>query len=352
MYLSTNKYCLGNQWLETLILKSPSTFWTDVIKNWQLLCTKQQCRSNFDIMNTCFWYNSKITKEPLFFQNWYKNGITLIGDITDRDGKVKPIKDLIKCYSLNINILDYFRVKHLVQNFIDKFKLRDTFTYAKPSYPFHLQILSKAKKGCKDFYNVLMQNVENPTAWTKWMNLVDTSEPNFWTNVYKVCFKSVQDNKFIWFQYRIINNILDTNNYLNKVKIQDYNTCHLCSASPETVNHLFAECDKALELWANVKQWVTNRTSIYLELNDTTKILGYITYDEKFWAANFILMVTRFYIYWCSKKKLDLNIFYLLRKIKSLYNEHRFLSELNGFQDIFDKRWTPWVNHSQIYNKV
>ena len=150
------------------------------------------------------------------------------------------------------------------------------------------------------------------------MNLVDTSEPNFWTNVYKVCFKSIQDNKFIWFQYRIINNIFDTNNYLNKVKIQDYNTCHLCSYSPETVNHLFAECDKALELWVNVKQWVTNRTSIYLELNDTTKILGYITYDEKFWAANFILMVTRFYIYWCSKKKLDLNIFYLQRKTRGM----------------------------------
>ena len=163
-----------------------------------------------------------------------------------------------------------------------------------------------------------MQNVENPTAWTKWMNLVDTCEPNFWTNVYKVCFKSIQDNKFIWFQYRIINNILDTNSYLNKIKIQNYNTCHLCNASPETINHLFAECDKALELWANVKQWVSNRTSIYLELNDTTKILGYTTYDENFWAANFILMVTRFYIYWCSKKKLDLNIFYLQRKIKSM----------------------------------
>ena len=107
-------------------------------------------------MNTFFWFYSKITKEPLFFQNWYKKGITLIGDITDRDGKVKPIKDLIKCYSFNINILDYFRVKHLVQNFIDKFKLVDTFTYTKPSYPFHLQILSKAKKGCKDFYNVRM----------------------------------------------------------------------------------------------------------------------------------------------------------------------------------------------------
>ena len=149
MYLCTNKYGIGNQWWETLILKSPSTFWTDVIKNWQLLCTKQQCRNNLDIMNTCFWYISKITKEPLFFQNWYKNGMTLIGDITDRDGKVKPIKDLIKCYSFNINILDYFRVKHIVQNFIDKFKLGDTFTYTKPSYPLHLQTLSKAKKGCR-----------------------------------------------------------------------------------------------------------------------------------------------------------------------------------------------------------
>ena len=154
-------------------------------------------------------------------------------------------------------------------------------------------------------------DVENPIAWTKWEYLNINTEANFWTAIYKICFKSIQDNKFIWFQYRIINNILDTNYYLNKVKIQNYNKCQLCNDSPETISHLFSQCNKVLELWNNVKQWVTNRTSIYLELNDTTKILGYTTYDENFWAINFILIVTRFYIYWSSKKKLYLNIFHL-----------------------------------------
>ena len=107
-------------------------------------------------------------------------------------------------------------------------------------------------------------------------NLID-SEQSFWSVVYKLGFKLIQDNKFIWFQYKIINNILDTNYYLNKVKIQNYNTCQLCNSYPETISDLFSQCDKAVELWNNVKHCITNRTSIYLELTDTTKILEYTT---------------------------------------------------------------------------
>ena len=120
-----------------------------------------------------------------------------------------------------------------------------------------------------------MKDVEKPTAWTKWENLINT-EQNFWSVVYTICFKSIQDNKFIWFQYKITNNILDSKYYLNKVKIQNYNTCQLCNSYSETISHLFSQRDKAVELWENVKYWITIRTStsIYLELYDTTKILG------------------------------------------------------------------------------
>ena len=42
------------------------------------------------------------------------------------------------------------------------------------------------------------------------------SEQNFWPVAYNICFKSMQENKLIWFQNRIIKNILDTNYYMNK----------------------------------------------------------------------------------------------------------------------------------------
>ena len=89
-------------------------------------------------------------------------GIMLVGDSTKADSNVRPIDDFKKCCSININILVHNFKKNL--SIISSIHLE----YAKPSYPFHMQILSKAKKGCQDFYKALMKDVETPPAWTKW----------------------------------------------------------------------------------------------------------------------------------------------------------------------------------------
>ena len=41
-----------------------------------------------------------------------------------------------------------------------------------------------------------------------------------WQHVYNVCFNTIQDNTYIWFQYRIIQRILGTNHFLKKFKLQ------------------------------------------------------------------------------------------------------------------------------------
>ena len=130
-----------------------------MIKDWQILCRSQQVSNNLDILNSCLWYNPQISKEEMYFSIWFRKGIFLIGDIVNEHSQILPIEALKKKYNFNPNVLDFHRIKLLVQKFIKIFKTGDLFNYTKPARPFHLQILFKSKKGCGDFYKILLKDI-------------------------------------------------------------------------------------------------------------------------------------------------------------------------------------------------
>ena len=113
-----------------------------------------------------------------------------------------------------------------------------------------------------------------------------------WQNIFKACIKSVIDNDLVWFQYKILFNILNTNEYLYKIKISNSNLCRLCVEYPETILHLFAKCKEVQDLRQNLNSWIRNKLSIHIDLFDSRKILGYEDSDYTFLA-------TKFYTYQC-----------------------------------------------------
>ena len=343
MYGSKNMFYLETMSLENIKNKMTNVFWIEVIKNWQLVSKKFKCRSNDNILSSCIWYNQALTKDPLYLPSWYKNGISCIGDIVDDTGKVESIEKLKNQYGFNINILDYYRVRQHVQNYVNKKKFGSKFQYARPVCPLHLQILIKSKKGCQDFYKLFLADaIEEPTAKTKWEALIDLTNPEFWKTIYKVCFKSTVDNDLKWFQCKVINNILATKHYLHKVKLSENDRCSFCNSCPENVSHLLSQCEKTKELWKNIEYWISIRTGIIIRFTETMRILGYTKYDENFWPINFILIKARYYIYSCSKANQALNIFQLQRQVKAKYQEEKLVREMNSQGYLFDKRWSNW----------
>ena len=136
--------------MNVLIKRISNDFWVEVIENWQILCRKQQPISNLDLMNTSIWYNPKISREPLYFSNWFNAGVSLIGDILNDKGKIESFETLQKRYSINCKILDC-RIKLSVQNFVKKFSYEESFNCSRPSCPFHLRILFKPCQESKIF---------------------------------------------------------------------------------------------------------------------------------------------------------------------------------------------------------
>ena len=150
------------------------------------------------------------------------------------------------------------------------------------------------------------------------------------------------DNTTIWFQYKILYNILPTRNYLYNLKIVDSDLCGLCGLRIETIIHLFTECPIVNVLWDNMRQWVSNKTHIYIKISKIEKLFGYLIQNQHFWQINFILLITRKYIFRCSQKKTKPDMDMLKKEIKNAYDDQVYLSRVNFSESIFDKKWNKW----------
>ena len=78
---------------------------------------------------------------------------------------------------------------------------------------------------------------------TKWNEVLGIEiEKYTWEQFLTVCFKIVQENELIWFQYRLIHRILGTQRLLYKMGIVQSELCLMCQSDTETLKHLFYDC--------------------------------------------------------------------------------------------------------------
>ena len=82
MYANINKSLIfGDQWYNEMALAVDNQFWHNVLRDWQALNKIQQAQNESELLRNCIWYNSKISKNTIFFPDWYKKGIYLVNDI-------------------------------------------------------------------------------------------------------------------------------------------------------------------------------------------------------------------------------------------------------------------------------
>ena len=271
-------------------------FWNKVFDYWKNFCEKQQPTSNIHILNSCLWYNFQLS-----------------------NGSIITHTEMCKMYNLAISVFDYHRVKLMIKSFINKYKTNNIFTMSRPFLPFHVRTIFQSPSGSKDFYKIFMQyEADEPICkeiWSKNINFYINDE--IWQNIFKACIKSVIDNDLVWFQYKILFNILDTNEYLYKIKISNSNLCRLCGECPETILHLFAQCKEVQDLWQNLNSWIRNKLSIHIDFLDSRKILGYEDYDTHFWPQ---------------------------KRLESKFKEQKTLAIINQTEIRFNKRWEVWQN--------
>ena len=334
---------LGSQWCLSVIYKL-NPFWKTVFTYFNKFSQNVMYKTNLDILSTNLWLNKPLGTENIYFVDWFKNGIHVIGDIVKSDGHLLTLDEIKNRFGFKPNFFNYFTMRSLLKKFIEQNSFSNNFEFHRPYIPLNIRLLVGPQAGSKNIYKVFQQSCGIvPNNELKWNQSLDCNVIP-WRPLYKSCFYSILDNHYAWFQYRILHRILGVQDLLFKVKISDTNKCRLCGEQKETIIHLFTECRKSVVLWENLLSWIHSNVTIRIELNKADKILGYVQPDSNFWSLNLILTVTRYYIFTCAKATRQLNIYHLQSVIKQKYLEQETLSKLSNKNDFFEKNWSVWKN--------
>ena len=328
----------GDDYIDVLLSKTTNQFWKDVLTSWKTFVKCERSTKMNNILCIPLWYNSSITigEKSIFYQTWYRKGIKIIGDIVDNNGVALKKEELEDKFCLDsICILRY----NGLCNSVKKAILNYGMNVAPIIYPYidHLvHMLYINPKGCNVFYRQLPLKKSSLPSEQKWANDLNLDHVE-WRNIYNICFKMTTDTTLQWFQYRILTRILPVNDYLFKIGYNDTRYCSLCGEDLETLVHLFYNCEKSKDLWNLLCLWIKNKTHVNVELNVQDIIFGVENS-----ILNFIIMVSKYYIYTSAKKGRSIHIFALQKYIEERYRIEKFIACKNMKSLNFNRKWYIW----------
>ena len=334
---------VGSEYCESILYKL-NPFWKVVFTYYKDYVQHLKFQTAQDILSSCIWYNRQIGTEKIYFVDWFKHGVRIIGDIVNSEWKIMSLEQIKTKYKFSVNMLNYYSVKKLVEKFITKTECNFPLSIDRPHIPFHIKALTGHILGSKSIYLRLQEsNTPKNKIKVKW-NLILHMEPshNLWRVIYKNCFYTIDDNNYIWFQYRILQRIIGVQDWLFKTKISDNADCRLCNQNTETITHLFSECPILNNLWENVISWIQVCTQEKVNITKNMKIIGCLESLSYFCPLNFILLITQYYIFTRTRLSQDLNIYHLQKIIKTKYSEQESLSKMKNSGQEFMKKWSTW----------
>lgn len=146
--------------------------------------------------------------------------------------------DLKTPFTLFLGLINCIRKLHLNYDY-------DNIQRSQPFFPKFLQLITKSKQGGRDFYDgFISQKYKKPKSESKWENILDLNvDGSWWRKQNILFFKITNDIQLRWFNYRIVHRILATNTFLCKIGTTNTNLCSFCKIYPETLCHLFWECE-------------------------------------------------------------------------------------------------------------
>ena len=79
-----------------------------------------------------------------------------------------------------------------------------------------------------------------------------------WNSIYSLSFKVSLETKIREFQYKVLNNIVFTNEKLFKIKMTDSPQCTFCKNEIESLEHLFYSCEITRSFWEAPRSYLWN----------------------------------------------------------------------------------------------
>ena len=118
-----------------------------------------------------------------------------------------------------------------------------------------------------------------------------------WKKVYSLPFPTTLDSKLREFLYKILNNIVFTNDKLFRFGLSQSPNCTFCNEEPESLEHLLSRCKVSSEFWKEVLSWLKENNIVIESFNEIGLFLGFFEETEDFFIITHVLLLAKYYIY-------------------------------------------------------
>ena len=231
-------FSLSKASIKVICSEVENSFWKEVILSWAE--TMEEPKSPEDFLREPLWNSIyiKIDKSIFNFKKWIEKGIKVVNDLIDETGWIYTIPDFITRYKLQDS--DGFRVLSLMSAIPGEWKLKLRDYGRKLTNTWHTSVknLFESKKTVKYIYKMFIEKKAAipKKSQEKWYTIIPELKDNVkkgWSAYYRVTTTCTIEAKLRSFQYKILNRVYATNNFLYKCKILPTDLCSFCSKEKE-----------------------------------------------------------------------------------------------------------------------
>ena len=198
-----------------------------------------------------------------------------------------------------------------------------------------------------DIYSILIADkIRPPTGLLRWCEGFQLSDSQIKTSFTfaKKCSSRVFDQVF---QYKIVTQILPTNNYLKRYRVNDSEMCGRCLLEVDTVLHSMWLCSRLVPYIWHVFHFLKVNCKIGVDINMIRYIFGF--QGHEFLGLNHILLELKKETFYNWDENVGVEAFLesFKQKIKHLVIKEKQISlSKNNFESFVEK----WKNYCEIYD--
>ena len=310
-------------------------------------CLEQLPKSLENILSMPIWYNnilgtkfeSKVSKAGYnYLRDLYVDG----QPITQRHLENHALSPLVHLSLVSI----INKIPPFVKNILSRNESKTTviLPFQSICYKEDDWLLMHMKSTA--FYNVLIyKQVKLPRGLLHWCSELELSDCQIKTALtfaHKCC-TNIFDRVF---QYKIVTQILPTNEYLMRYKVKDTNTCERCSIECDTIVHRLYECEHLVVIISTIFNFLNTECE-----QPEISLIDYLFVkqgDENL-ALNQILLELKKIIFYATMEDLGSPFFceQFYCRLRTLIRKEKYVWGGNGKLDNFISKW---VKFTSIYD--
>ena len=315
-------------------------FYRDIILHWQDL-NRTTPEKKEDFLNQTIWNNRfiRIGKSSVYYRKWYQVGIQNLADIVNDEGTgFMSFNTFLEKFKIKCNFLQYLSLLSAIPIHWKKSLKRDEH-HRVPTDP-HAAI---DKLTCKTVYNTLVNRQQCPPTADK--RLIECGfDAQTRQGVYSLPFCVTKEVKLSVFQYKVIHNILYTNNILYKMKKKPNPYCPYCTNVEQTIAHLFFTCSAARSFWSEFTTWYNSLSKKKkTSLSKTEIIYGVTENCSSCSTLNHLIIIGKYFLYTNALTDQRFQFADYITLVRDKIETEKYIAIMTNNRTAFNKKWSNFL---------